>query len=323
MFLIMETKNNEFYKSTWFIILMLVVFFPVGIFLMWKYTNWNKNLKIGISVFFAIMFVFVGIDSITPREIPNVINQNISSATDTLEEVGFSNITLKDKDGNDTYSYRISDDNVIIEQKPKAGEKVTTDSKIELVVRDLGKEKEEKVRKEKEEVEKQIKSLINKDLETAITKATELQFTVKLYSATDESVSMDDSISKSDYVNWVVTKIKKNDYDKKKVSFVVSTKEAIALEQESKRIEVTLKSKISSTDAFIAMEKYGKAKYPYGFKLHYIMGVIASTPKDDSTWFLKANCDITNAFGATKSTVCEANVTINGSSISIPYFYAY
>lgn len=36
-------------EKTWFIGLMLVIFFPVGLFLMWKNSNWNKVVKIIIT----------------------------------------------------------------------------------------------------------------------------------------------------------------------------------------------------------------------------------------------------------------------------------
>lgn len=50
---------GRFYQKTWFIILMLILLFPVGIFLMWKYTGWNKVVKIIVTVvicFFAYIF---------------------------------------------------------------------------------------------------------------------------------------------------------------------------------------------------------------------------------------------------------------------------
>ena len=48
----------KIYEKNWFIILMLVVFFPVGLFLMWKNAKWNKTVKIIISVLFAVMVIF-------------------------------------------------------------------------------------------------------------------------------------------------------------------------------------------------------------------------------------------------------------------------
>ena len=47
----------KIYEKTWFIIVMLIVFFPVGLFFMWKYSNWNKVVKIIISVIFGLMLI--------------------------------------------------------------------------------------------------------------------------------------------------------------------------------------------------------------------------------------------------------------------------
>ena len=48
----------KIYEKNWFIILMLVVFFPVGLFLMWTNAKWHKTVKIIISVLFAVMVIF-------------------------------------------------------------------------------------------------------------------------------------------------------------------------------------------------------------------------------------------------------------------------
>lgn len=50
---LMNTK--KWYQKSWFTILMLIFFFPVGIYLMWKHTNWNKIVKIVITAFFALI----------------------------------------------------------------------------------------------------------------------------------------------------------------------------------------------------------------------------------------------------------------------------
>lgn len=41
------------------VILFLIFFFPVGLFLMWKYTEWNKKTKIIITVIVSIMSVYI------------------------------------------------------------------------------------------------------------------------------------------------------------------------------------------------------------------------------------------------------------------------
>lgn len=49
--------NQKWYEKNLSIILFLIFFFPVGLFLMWKYSRWNKVIKIVISIFFGIAVV--------------------------------------------------------------------------------------------------------------------------------------------------------------------------------------------------------------------------------------------------------------------------
>lgn len=55
------STDKKLYQKTWFIILLLVVFWPVGLFLMWKYTNWNKLVKIIITVICVFALISYGI----------------------------------------------------------------------------------------------------------------------------------------------------------------------------------------------------------------------------------------------------------------------
>lgn len=47
----------KWYQKTWAIILFLIIFFPVGLFLMWKYSSWNKIIKGVITGFFVLIFI--------------------------------------------------------------------------------------------------------------------------------------------------------------------------------------------------------------------------------------------------------------------------
>lgn len=44
----------KWYEKTWATILFLIFFFPVGLYLMWRYRNWNKVIKCIITGFFAL-----------------------------------------------------------------------------------------------------------------------------------------------------------------------------------------------------------------------------------------------------------------------------
>ena len=69
---------KKWYQKTGAIIILLILFFPIGLFLMWKYSDWNKEIKIAISCICAI--VCIGIipfgDSETVYENKNVIVEN-------------------------------------------------------------------------------------------------------------------------------------------------------------------------------------------------------------------------------------------------------
>ena len=55
-------EKNKFYTKTWFMLLMLVLFAPIGIFLMWKFHDeMKKDAKIILTIVFAIFF-FIGGD---------------------------------------------------------------------------------------------------------------------------------------------------------------------------------------------------------------------------------------------------------------------
>lgn len=52
-----DIPKEKFYKKTWFIIVMIVIFFPIGLFLMWKYKKFNKNIRIAVSCVVGVIFI--------------------------------------------------------------------------------------------------------------------------------------------------------------------------------------------------------------------------------------------------------------------------
>ena len=52
----METKK-KWYQKTWGIFALLVLFFPAGLYLMWKYSGWKPVVKWIISGFFALVIL--------------------------------------------------------------------------------------------------------------------------------------------------------------------------------------------------------------------------------------------------------------------------
>ena len=53
-------ESSKFYTKAWFMWVMLIIFAPVGIFLMWKFhPEMKKNTKIILTVVFAILFLAI------------------------------------------------------------------------------------------------------------------------------------------------------------------------------------------------------------------------------------------------------------------------
>ena len=81
----------KFYEEDWFIALMLFLCFPVGLFLMWKYSKWHKTAKIIISVFFAIMVIF----SDGSKESKNVETKDTNAEVETVDKTKDTNTEVE------------------------------------------------------------------------------------------------------------------------------------------------------------------------------------------------------------------------------------
>lgn len=47
----------KWYEKTWVIILLVILFFPVGLFLVWRKKEWSKNIKFGITIGFLLIAI--------------------------------------------------------------------------------------------------------------------------------------------------------------------------------------------------------------------------------------------------------------------------
>lgn len=60
-------------------------------------------------------------------------------------------------------------------------------------------------------------------------------------------------------------------------------------------------------------ENYGKSKYPYGFKCHWVANFIACEVRYDGSCYIKVGVTITNQYGTERETVAEG--IVNGSNV--------
>ncbi|MRF37174.1 hypothetical protein GIJ44_21025, partial [Staphylococcus sp. KY49P] len=50
-------SNEKWYQRNWFVIFTLIIFFPVGLFLMWYFKKWNKSARWVITGIFALLLI--------------------------------------------------------------------------------------------------------------------------------------------------------------------------------------------------------------------------------------------------------------------------
>lgn len=184
------------------------------------------------------------------------------------------------------------------------------------------KQEEDKVR---EAQVNDIKSLTGSPLVDAKNKIQNYGYTATYFHAqtgldftSTLSVYTDDELSK-----WVVTEVKSIDENKKTVQLSVNTAENIANNEAAAAAKTALESKLDPSYAWQAVEKYGDIQYPYGFKLHWIMGKLAQEPKDENTWFLKATVTVKNQYGTKLDGVCEAYVSGTTDNPQVTGFTVY
>lgn len=87
---LLNTKTKWYYKK-WFVVLTLILFFPIGVFLLWKSKSFGKKSKIIIT---GIFFVFLFIGFISPDEETSTTVTN--STTETIKTYNL-NVTLEGK----------------------------------------------------------------------------------------------------------------------------------------------------------------------------------------------------------------------------------
>ena len=58
---------KKWYQSAWIIIFALLIFFPVGLYLLWKYSGWKKSTKIAaiVATAFWVIFSFANTEQFT------------------------------------------------------------------------------------------------------------------------------------------------------------------------------------------------------------------------------------------------------------------
>lgn len=63
-----EQPTHPWYTHTWVAAVALVLFFPLGLFLMWRFTRWQTWLKTSITVILSLLTIFYIIGTVAGEE---------------------------------------------------------------------------------------------------------------------------------------------------------------------------------------------------------------------------------------------------------------
>ncbi len=172
---------------------------------------------------------------------------------------------------------------------------------------------------------KKVEALDGASLSAAISLIQECEYTAKYLhvNTLEDFTSIVEAFDETELSKWVVVECKKTDKNNKTAEFTINTVENIEKDKAKAELKEKLETKLSYSNAVAAVEAYGKAMYPYGFKVHTIKGLLGSEALDENTWFLKYQVTITNAFNAEAKLVCEAKVTGTNDNPEIVDFLIY
>ncbi|PYY63601.1 hypothetical protein DEJ30_11855 [Curtobacterium sp. MCPF17_003] len=79
---------------------------------------------------------------------------------------------------------------------------------------------------------------------------------------------------------------------------------------------------LDSAHALTACDRYGEQQFPYGWKGHVFLGVLASENQGDH-YFVKFEADVTNAYDATASGTAECTVSGSNDAPVVTEFNVY
>lgn len=103
----------KFYERTWFVIIMLIFFFPLGLFLMWKFKDWTKGVKWIVTVVVVLVAIF---GFATDENDGEEKKQETNTTTDSKED---SKDSKEDKKDN-AEKYNSKNDTKTKEEKQKS-----------------------------------------------------------------------------------------------------------------------------------------------------------------------------------------------------------
>lgn len=99
--------NEKFYQKTWFIWVMILLFWPIGLLLLWKSDKYTTKIKAIISIIFILVISFAMLNS------PSSTTKN--EQTNSKNSVQTESVTKKSETQEDNYNH-LNDAEKILQQ---------------------------------------------------------------------------------------------------------------------------------------------------------------------------------------------------------------
>lgn len=260
--------------------------------------------------------------SLAEATVPNVVDLSLSEAKTILKDSGFSNISDMPDESSDSFLILEDSNWFVLKQSPEANSREMNDAEITLY---CIKYSEREAAAQNAETEK-LRELIDGPLADAVNVFADNGYTPKYTHATtyadftSEVSFMDDAFMSE----WIVTDIQEIDLASKTAEVYINNQNNIARLDAANSVRDTLSKKLDKYSAQEAVNRYAQSQFPYGFKAHWIMGLIADDAVDENTWFFKVSCDVTNMYGTKqRDLVCEAYVTGTDENPVVTSFNVY
>lgn len=282
----------------------------------------KKVLMVAAFLVFAFALVGCSAGSAEPSgvEVPDTIGQNADDAKSVLRDAGFRTVDLIEDDGGTVY---IASAYTVVSQEPSAGSRISASDKVTLTVKNEALAKANEAKQAEADAEAALDGAVGGEASDVMAQLADQGYSVTLLLGTIDYTSTVAEGAENPDDPFLVTGYDL-DFDHMKVELSIDTQSGIDQAAASDAVRAALEEKLPASYAWTAAESYGKAQYPYGFKLKDFMGRMAEEPKDESTWFLRATCNVTNENGAkAKDLVCEAEVTGTKDAPEVVSFMVY
>lgn len=110
-----EVETKKFYETTWFSIIMIILFAPIGVFLMWKNKTLRKSVLIIITII-AIPITFLQIGIITDD---NSNNTKVDTSTTNKNVKEDDKYVSENKEEGDNSSNSVKKENMQFIEEPQ------------------------------------------------------------------------------------------------------------------------------------------------------------------------------------------------------------